>query len=391
MEVDECGDTTSARTVEEVQFKIQHAKLDESQLKPLSQVITFSNELLGPDVKLIQVSKDMANSLKEGQVLTLRGEEEEDAVLCTRDKTYNIKEAEQSNSLLILPELTIAKDIEEEGERHLASRTVSGVMYNYFELQEIRPRLDKLRLELKSLTEAHVREGTGGGSTKCRLLNVIQASEKELDLGLKAFEAVTFKGGWFALDQEYKMNVLSFILRFFEENSWPLDCVRKQETVDTLKDLADESILGQVFDIYCYPMTGGQPDEYSLDTTKVSRFYGDYLLVSVFTVDEFLHIWCKAVPEGVTTDINHLRGLAFIDDSAKPHKIRRFCEYDLPTNVHERLDILFRTREKWSVDDITPYVETLTTPKLNVNALLAKYARPVNVNGKKLFCAKHGK
>jgi hypothetical protein len=37
-------------------------------------------------------------------------------------------------------------------------------------------------------------------------------------------------------------------VRFFEENSWPLDCVRKKETVETLADLVHPQILSQVFD-----------------------------------------------------------------------------------------------------------------------------------------------
>jgi sister chromatid cohesion protein DCC1 len=53
--------------------------------------------------------------------------------------------------------------------------------------------------------------------------------------------------------------------------------------------------------------------------------------------------------------------------------------------------MLFRVREKWTVDEIAPYVESLTTPILNVNGLLTKFARAANVNGKKVFCSKHGK
>ena len=59
--------------------------------------------------------------------------------------------------------------------------------------------------------------------------------------------------------------------------------------------------------------------------------------------------------------------------------------------IQERLEVLFAAREKWSVPDLTPFIQPLTAPKLNVNALLTKYARPVNVQGVKYFCAKHGK
>ena len=53
--------------------------------------------------------------------------------------------------------------------------------------------------------------------------------------------------------------------------------------------------------------------------------------------------------------------------------------------------MLFQSRERWTVSEITPFVKELSTEKLNVNALLTKYARPVTVAGVKYFCAKHGK
>ena len=71
------------------------------------------------------------------------------------------------------------------------------------------------------------------------------------------------------LDQDYQMKVLSYLLNLFTENSWPLDCVSKSETLTNLSDLVNPEVLSQVFDIYCAPMLGGTPDQYSLDNVKV--------------------------------------------------------------------------------------------------------------------------
>ena len=59
--------------------------------------------------------------------------------------------------------------------------------------------------------------------------------------------------------------------------------------------------------------------------------------------------------------------------------------------LQERLDVLFKTRERWTLEDISPFISSLTTAKHNVNSLLTKYARPISVAGVKYFCAKHGK
>ena len=127
------------------------------------------------------------------------------------------------------------------------------------------------------------------GHTMSELLETIQASEEELKQGLKHFECVEVDGMWFILDQDYQMMVLSRILkkvitknnivflvniymyRYFDENSWKLDCVRKAETVSELASLVSDQVLAQVFDMFCEPMTGGEEDEYSLNKTRVSR------------------------------------------------------------------------------------------------------------------------
>ena len=80
-----------------------------------------------------------------------------------------------------------------------------------------------------------------------------------------------------------------------------------------------------------------------------------------------------------------------VNNLSTPQTIRSFPEHCLPDSVHDRLETLFRVREKWTVDDIAPYVDCLMTPTLNVNGLLTKYARAANVNGQKVFCSKHGK
>ena len=60
--------------------------------------------------------------------------------------------------------------------------------------------------------------------------------------------------------------------RYFDENSWKLDCVHKAETVTELTSLVSEQVLAQVFDMFCEPMIGGGRDEFSLNKTRVSRY-----------------------------------------------------------------------------------------------------------------------
>jgi len=383
------------RSLEDVTGMISHAKLIQSDLLPLSQVVSFKSEMVGEEVKLMEVTKDLASYLKTGDVLTIRGEDAENAVICSKDRTYDIKEAETSNSLMFLDKIVFPDSIDKtSSERSLGWSEVGGVFHKYLEIIEIRPKLRKIKETLsQNLYNEDTRRDNKKGMTNNELLDIIQASEEELLKGLKQYECVQVDGMWFILDQDYQMMVLSRILKFFDENSWKLDCVHKKETVSTLSSLVSDQVLDQVFDIYCDPMEGGEEDEFSVNKEKVSRFFGDFLLATIsgYVLEEFLEMWQKAVPDGIKTDLDHLSGLVLVDRDQSPPVIKRFTEDSLPVNIQDRLNVLFNARERWTLTEISPFVEPLTTNKLNVNALLTKYARPLNISGVKYFCAKHGK
>ena len=55
----------------------------------------------------------------------MRGEKTDPAVLCTRDHTYDVREAETSNTLLMMPELDFPSQLESYSEPVILHRTVS--------------------------------------------------------------------------------------------------------------------------------------------------------------------------------------------------------------------------------------------------------------------------
>ena len=125
---------------------------------------------MGDDIKLLEVSKDLANSLSCGDILTIRGQESENAVICSKDKTYDIKEAETSNSLLLVPEIVLPGAISKSGSRSLSFSSVSGIFHKYLELIEIRPRLRKMKdLLMKSPYNEDTRRGEVKGNVQSRL------------------------------------------------------------------------------------------------------------------------------------------------------------------------------------------------------------------------------
>ena len=54
-------------------------------------------------------------------------------------------------------------------------------------------------------------------------------------------------GYWRYLEHEYHFRILSHILNYVEENSWPLDEVKRMETLQALATLVPVDILEQCF------------------------------------------------------------------------------------------------------------------------------------------------
>jgi hypothetical protein len=151
----------SSRTLSDVDKMIEHAKMSPSDLLPHSQVLHFdSTQLDQNSVKLLEVDKALADALEAGDSLVFRGEAEDGVVLCTADKTYDVKEAETSNSLLMLDGLMLPKEIKADCDRDVSHRAIMGIFHTYLEIKELKPKMRRLNMLLEA-EEGKYPGGTG--------------------------------------------------------------------------------------------------------------------------------------------------------------------------------------------------------------------------------------
>ena len=109
----------------------------------------------------------------------VRGSSDDGAVLCTQNSTFSIKEAETSNSLLLVPSLVMPNALDKSGDRSLIPSTVEGVFYKYMEVLPTQPTIKRLQIMLR---EKSYKGGSdqGHGLTLSELLDTVQASEEEI-------------------------------------------------------------------------------------------------------------------------------------------------------------------------------------------------------------------
>ncbi|XP_045569548.1 sister chromatid cohesion protein DCC1 [Salmo salar] len=139
----------------------------------------------------------------------------------------------------------------------------------------------------------------------------------------------------------------------------------------------------------CYGRRYTDNDEvfFALNEDMVCRATAQMLLQNAvkFNLAEFQEVWQQSVPEGMGTRLDQLKSLALVDRSSKPETISLLRVEDLPEDTLERFTHLFTMREKWTEEDITPYIQDLCGEKQTTGALLTKYARLSTQNGIKVF------
>lgn len=420
------------RTSEDVRKIIKTAKLQESELTEVTQVLRFPDAASQKqNLSLMLLDANLLKEIEEGNELIFKGDPEENVVLCTSTKTYDVKEAETSNSLLLVPDLLFAastgldetiannsmddsdtsfeksnnslnKSTEsDEGDkppRKIEYKEVINTFFTYYELKPCKPRLNKLQKLLEpSRFQGLELEYAIDKSTLLTyeaIFEEVQASRKELNEELENIQAIEIDGFYRLLEFDYEFRVLSYMLDLIEENSWHLEKISKEITLDSLKDLCPLSIIESMFKFYTEESVEEDGVQYyKYKQEKVCRFLARVLLKSAgkFNLTEFMQAWRDSVPEGMVTDESMLWGIALVDKTSSPPVVWGFTEAELPENINERFKVLFQAKPKWSVDQISPYIECYATEKLNVNALLTKYARASTQDGVRVFSAKHMK
>ncbi|KAK8758379.1 hypothetical protein V5799_003986 [Amblyomma americanum] len=385
------------RTDEEVQAFLDRAKLDRSDLQPVVQPLWFADDDHAA-LRLLEVDKDLLKIIREGERLVFRGDEDCPAVVCTSDRTFEVREADISNSLLLAPSLRLSSETagSSDSTPEICPNQVLRTFHSYLELRRCCPRLRKLLellrenpyrgVELENFSSI---DDVSSKYTLRTILDRVQASEAEIRQAIEELPVVEIDGFYRLLDGEYYYRVQNFIINYIESESMPLNTIPAGDVVDKVSEIEPREIVAEVFRRCTTP--NNDDEFYTLNGSVICKATAEVLLRNVekFNLSEFLEVWQNSVPEGVQTDIKQLEGLALTDRTSKPECIYLFDKWDLPDDANERFDTLFRTKERWTLDEIRPYIEELCIgQKGDINSLLMKHARAMMRDGVRIYTSK---
>lgn len=94
------------------------------------------------------------------------------------------------------------------------------------------------------------------------------------------------------------------------------------------------------------------------------------------TVSAFVKRWRDACPEELAPSLSFLRGHALFEPNARGEEmIRYFSTLDLPRDPGARFRAIFAARERWTIEELDPYLEGIQAVGQSKEGLLLKFTR----------------
>ncbi|KAI0768752.1 sister chromatid cohesion protein Dcc1 [Trametes elegans] len=361
-----------------------------------SDAHTFKLLELPPDLcKLVEASIDGSSKPS----FTIKGIPEEDAVLCTADKTYTVRSVVLSNSVLVVTPDPADVENNESGEP-VEDVAIRDQLSEVIELVPSVPRLHKLNglLRGRQYDEGHedeesMSDGEDGPRTKRPRFTyedarrTIQASDAELDGGLRDRRVLILKGELRPIAPSHLTTILELLLTSLVSLSLSHAAAPVTPLLSALEDEHEirREVVRQVMAWFGDIEGGGAT--WKMDADAVVREVGLGILRAhkddPIAEGEFLGQWRKAVgdvfEDRVALPLLSGNFLVSQNTLAEPpvSLLTYFPSSALPVEPGARFADLFLTRPRWKLEDIVPFLADIAVDSKERDKLLLKHARAI--------------
>ncbi|EIW62603.1 uncharacterized protein TRAVEDRAFT_112797 [Trametes versicolor FP-101664 SS1] len=354
---------------------------------------------LPPDLcKLIEGASDESNVPQ----LTIKGASDEDAVLCTAEKTYTVRSIVLSNSVLVVTRDPEDAEAEADNDKERVDVVIRDQLCEILELIPSVPRLHKLNglLRGREYDEGHedaeaMSEDDEDNSPRRKrskftyddARKTIQASDVELDKGLRDRRVLLVKDELRPIAPSHLTKILECLLINLVSQSLPYTDAPLMPLIHALEDDHDvpRDITRQVMSWFGRIDEGQLGSTWEMDADAVVREIGLGILRAhrddPILEGEFLQQWRKAVGDTFEERValallsgNYLTSAdAFSDPPAS--LLTYFPSAALPVEPGARFAELFLARPRWKGDEIAPFLADIAVDSKERDKLLLKHAR----------------
>ena len=368
--------------------------------------------------------------------MSIKGTRNDEAVLCTLDKTYMLRLAESSNVMLLAPTTEKKRKQREEQEEPASEADadagqesekleVQASVSAHFEIIRCAPKTGGLAalLSARPYTGANDSESTASLDTAAAAASAdahlplqrrltleelevtVQASSAELRTALREARALSVDGCWCVLEPQLESDILEAALSLCVEHEWPVNAVPVAQCVELCVAQFpgfDELSVRHCLRTHSTQAVGADATWESwleaanlgalaLDASAIARFRARTLLAmcDVWPRDKFLEAWAEALPSGTMPDESLLAGLAIllppVPDPMNPDEepvpmLQSLPLASLSLVPKERFAQLFKVKRAWRLEELAPYVKDLVDPTTAPTKLVLQFSRSVTAN-----------
>uniref|UniRef100_A0A915D4K1 Sister chromatid cohesion protein DCC1 n=1 Tax=Ditylenchus dipsaci TaxID=166011 RepID=A0A915D4K1_9BILA len=310
----------------------KHAQLTDHDIEPTYQ-----------DARSIFKDSVVDDVIRGQNELTFRGQLSDMCVLCTNDKTFQIKEIEASNSFLVFPELDVDAVNDQFTINKLIQSTAISVTSTYLEATEAPPLFSARLRNLLTTNVLDLYEASQNSTcfdnklTFGNLLDEIQMSEKQLREELNKYPTVEHNGFLYILSEDTQSRILDEIIELCDNLSSSSEFGVTDDAINwflrSFCDASDEAVYFLNEEKFCRAR--------AVEILHVDR-------AKEWMVVEFEVVIDPLLPNGFKFKLDHLKGIAFVADNiVTGTTIKCLNADDLPSDVHQRLEKLFSIQSLW--------------------------------------------
>ncbi|KAI5123696.1 hypothetical protein M0805_001723 [Coniferiporia weirii] len=349
--------------------------------------------------KLVELSPELVSLVSESahNRLTIRGREDDDAVLCTADKTYTIRAITISNSFCILtPPIdgesgdAVLRDSVKQilelspslAKLHRLKGLLKGCEFNE-DLDEVRTVFLLKNFHIQRPIQKHEKQLYSG------IKSELQASDAELEAGLRDRRILILNEELRPTTLSYLNNVLELILNALVSSSFSPEAAPATDIAESLQ--YDHEIPRDVsLQVMAWfgDLSPSIPDgkTWKMDMDRVVAQMGIGILSehrnSPIAQDEFLTKWRTAVGDSFETrvDLSLLSGNYIFTrrpSTVDAATLLYFPSSELPSAPADRFSDLFLVQARWKAAEIAPFLSEIAIDSKERDRLLIKFARGI--------------
>lgn len=347
----------------------------------------------GHHYRLLRLTPDLEEALNDGTLVFKSSTISREPILvgCTANKTYQLRQMNQSNTLLLTRPYNHDGDDKEKMEVDKASSLASqldhemkpctpssliafGAAHNFIEPVEMASStLESLEIPLYhgggKISRAPVKMSLDDLRMTAPMSDAQFNAQWRMAGGLESSGIACMPA------DEFSQQVLDEFLNECTVKR-PREWFKTQvsDLFNSVKCDVDEPDHVQLAVVLKFVAENG-----ILDAHKIAQFYGHRTLCSlkseVFPLTDFLSKWSHTIPVEVPFELT-LDMLAGLHYCPTPTSIKYFDEKNLSTNPKIRFKQLFSAKGTWELEDMLPFIEPVRFNKvIKLDNFIMKFAK----------------